>query len=93
MRGYCYYTLATLFGDAYVPGGANDGKQLPLRTTFSREVEQATTPKIATTQELWAQILVDLKKPMIYFPNNILQGKCTFHIPQAGQINLQQQQC
>lgn len=86
MRGYCYYTLATLFGDAYVPGGANDGKQLPLRTTFSREVEQATTPKIATTQELWDQILADLKKSYDLLPEQYIAGK--MHVSySAGRAN------
>lgn len=75
MRGYCYYTLATIFGDAYVPGGANNGKQLPLITTFSNTVDKALNPKIATTEELWTQILSDLKKAYDLLPEQYIAGK------------------
>jgi hypothetical protein len=75
MRGYCYYTLATLFGDAYVPGGPNGGLQLPLVTTFSRTVSSALKPKMATTEELWAQILNDIKKAYDLLPEQYIAGK------------------
>ncbi|MBW8334583.1 MAG: RagB/SusD family nutrient uptake outer membrane protein [Prolixibacteraceae bacterium] len=86
MRGYCYYTLATLFGDAYVPDGDNKGKQLPLRTTFSRGADEALSPKIATTEELWDQILSDLKMAYDMLPERYLQGK--MHVSySAGRAN------
>ena len=34
LRGYAYYMNATLFVNAYVPGGPNDAKQIPI-TDFS----------------------------------------------------------
>jgi len=86
MRGYCYYTLATIFGDAYVPGGANDGKQLPLITSFSRTVDKAVKPEMGTTEQIWNQIITDLKQAYDLLPEQYIEGK--MHISySAGRAN------
>ncbi len=70
IRGFCYYLLATTFGNAYVPGGPNNGKDIPLRVSFARSAKDATAPKIGTTQELWDLILDDFKKARQMLPTD-----------------------
>jgi hypothetical protein len=68
MRGYSYYLLETTFGHAYVPGGPNDTKDIPLRTTYPIGTSDAKNPKIGTTEEVYAQIIEDLKKAKALLP-------------------------
>jgi hypothetical protein len=75
MRAYSYYLLSTLFGEAYVPGGANDDKRLPLRTTFSTTADEAISPEMGTTEQIWSLILDDFLKAYELLPEKYIAGK------------------
>jgi hypothetical protein len=68
MRGYSYYLLETTFGHAYVLGGPNNTKDIPLRTTYPIGTSDAKNPKIGTTEEVYAQIIEDLKNAKSLLP-------------------------
>ena len=86
LRGYAYYMDATLFVNAYVPGGPNDAKQIPLRTTPSSSYEVAVKSKIGTVKETWDQILADFKKAHDLLPERFIAGKM-HPAYQAGRAN------
>lgn len=86
LRGYAYYMNATSFCDAYVPGGANDAKQLPLRTLRASSFEEASSSKIGTTEEIWNQILSDFQKAYELLPERYISGKMHPSY-QAGRAN------
>ncbi len=74
LRGFAYYMNATLLVNAYVPGGANDAKQIPLRTTKASSYEDASAPKIGTVQEIWDQILADFTIAYEQLPERYIAG-------------------
>ncbi len=86
LRGYSYFMNATIFVNAYVPGGANDAQQIPLRTTKSDSYEAASNSKIGTTQEIWEQILSDFQKAYDLLPERYIAGKMHTSY-QAGRAN------
>lgn len=86
LRGYAYYMDATTFMNAYVPGGANDAKQLPLRTTASNTYDLAANSKIGTVKEIWDQILSDFQKAHDLLPERYIAGKMHPSY-QAGRAN------
>lgn len=59
VRGYAYFLLQTTFGHAYVPGGSNSTPDIPLITRFASSAEEAFSPKIGTTEEIFNQVLSD----------------------------------
>lgn len=86
LRGYAYYMNATIFVDAYVPGGANDAKQIPLRTTASTSYDVAVKSKIGSVQEVWDQILSDFQKAHDLLPERYVADKM-HPAYQAGRAN------
>ena len=86
LRGYLYYMDATIFCNAYVPGGANDAKQIPLRTIKASAYADASAPKIGTVQEIWDQIIADLEKAYDLLPARYIAGKMHPSY-QAGRAN------
>jgi starch-binding outer membrane protein, SusD/RagB family len=86
LRGFAYYMIATLFCDAYVPGGPNDAKQIPLRMTKASSYGDATSPKIGTVQEVWDQIIADFEKAYELLPERFMAGKMHPSY-QAGRAN------
>jgi starch-binding outer membrane protein, SusD/RagB family len=86
MRGFAYYMLATQNVNAYVPGGANDTKQIPLRIVKASSYQDASTPKIGTVQEIWDQILADFQKSYDMLPERYIAGKMHTSY-QAGRAN------
>lgn len=86
LRGYGYYIAATTYMNAYVPGGANDAKQLPLRTTKASSYEDASAPKIGTVQEIWDQIIADFSTAFDKLPQRYIAGKMNPGY-QAGRAN------
>ena len=82
-RGFAYYMNATIFCDAYVPGSANSGQQIPLRTVRASSYEEAANSKIGTTEEIWNQMLSDFQKAYDLLPERYIAGK--MHVSyQAG---------
>ena len=75
LRAFAYYMNATTFCDAYVPGGPNNTKQIPLRITKASSYEDASNPKIGTVQEIWDQVLADLQKSLELLPERYIAGK------------------
>ena len=55
-RGFAYTWAALYFCPPYVPGGANNDRVIPLKTT---NLDANNTP-IGTTQEIWDLIISDL---------------------------------
>jgi len=86
LRGTAYYMVATLFCNAYVPGGANDVRQIPLRITKASSYEDATSSKIGTVQEVWDQIISDFTKAQELLPERYIAGKMYVSY-QAGRAN------
>ncbi|WP_372933688.1 RagB/SusD family nutrient uptake outer membrane protein, partial [Mariniphaga sediminis] len=86
MRGFAYYMNATVFCDAYVPDGANDGQQIPYRLTSATSYEEAANSKIGTTQEIWDLILADFQKAYEMLPERYIEGKMHPSY-QAGRAN------
>ena len=64
-RGYAYTWLALYFCPPYVPGGANSDQVIPLKTT---NLNANNTP-VGTTQEIWDQVISDLKEAKSLMPN------------------------
>jgi hypothetical protein len=75
LRGFAYYMTATVFVDAFVPGGANSKKQIPLRTTPSSTYDSAVKSQIGTVQEIWGQVLSDFEKAHSLLPERYIAGK------------------
>lgn len=86
IRGFAYYMLATTFCTAYVPGGPNDTKQIPLRVKKATDYQDASNPKMGTVQEIWDQILSDFGKAQQLLPERFLAGKMHASY-QAGRAN------
>lgn len=86
LRAYAYYMNATLFVDAYVPGAANNAKQIPLRTSPSNAYDVAVKSPIGSVEEIWNQILTDLKKAYDLLPERYIDGKMHPSY-QAGRAN------
>jgi tetratricopeptide (TPR) repeat protein len=68
IRGYSYYLLQTTFGHAYVPGGNNSTPDIPLFVHYPTNVNEAKSPKIGTTEEIYQQIVADLEKAKELLP-------------------------
>jgi len=85
LRGFSYYMLATTFCDAYVPGGANDNRQIPLRTIRSSSYQEAANSAIGTTEEIWNLILSDFQKAYEMLPERYISGMHPSY--QAGRAN------
>ncbi|NCA80124.1 MAG: hypothetical protein EOM76_08075 [Sphingobacteriia bacterium] len=75
LRGFAYYINATVFCNAYVPGGANDAKQIPLIIKTAVNYTDAVNPKIGTVGEVWAQIQSDFEKAFEFLPERYIAGK------------------
>jgi tetratricopeptide (TPR) repeat protein len=86
LRGFAYYMNATVFCDAYVPGGANDTKQIPLLTKRASDYQGAINTKIGTVKEVWAQIQSDFEKAYQLLPERYIAGKMSLSY-QAGRAN------
>lgn len=86
LRGFAYYMDATEFCNAYVPGGANDAKQIPLRTIKASSYEDASASKIGTVQEIWDQIIADFAQAYELLPERYIAGKMHSSY-QAGRAN------
>lgn len=75
LRGFAYYMNATVFCDAFVPGGPNNTPQIPLRTMPASSYSNASSPQIGTVQEIWGQILADFQKAYDLLPERYIAGK------------------
>jgi hypothetical protein len=73
-RGYAYYMLMTTFGHAYVPGGDNTTRDIPLRTEFITSAQEARNPVIGTTQEVYDFIRDDFEKAKEMLPPAYVPG-------------------
>jgi len=86
LRGFAYYMNATTFCNAFVPGGANDAKQIPLILKTASGYTDAINPKIGTVKEIWSQIQSDLEKAYELLPERYIAGKMNMSY-QAGRAN------
>lgn len=86
LRGYMYYMNATIYCDAYVPGGPNDSKQIPLLTQRAHNYSEAVNTKIGTVKEVWEQVLADFQKAYELLPERYIAGKMHPSF-QAGRAN------
>jgi hypothetical protein len=74
MRGFSYYLLMTIYGQAYVPGTDNSTVDIPLITSFATSLEQARTPKRGTTKELFDFMVEEFKKAKELLPERYSAG-------------------
>lgn len=68
IRAYSYYLLQTTFGHAFVPGGDNSTRDIPMPTTYAKTIEEAKNPKIGTTKEVFDLIVADFQKAKELLP-------------------------
>lgn len=61
LRAYYYSLLVSTFAPWYDPSGANSDAVLPLRLHFANTYDEAVTPTMGTTQQIWDQMVADLK--------------------------------
>jgi hypothetical protein len=73
-RGYAYYLLETTFGHAYVPGGPNDSKDIPMPVHYATSATEAKNPVIGSTQQVWNLILSDFKIAKQLLPEKFISG-------------------
>ncbi|GHT43550.1 hypothetical protein AGMMS49965_17560 [Bacteroidia bacterium] len=86
VRGFLYYYMATLYCTAYVPGGTNDERQIPLVTKRPLGYTDATNVPLGSVQEVWDLILSDFKAAYDLLPERYIEGK--MHIAySAGRAN------
>jgi tetratricopeptide (TPR) repeat protein len=86
LRGFAYFMNATTYMNAYVPNGANDAKQVPLRVEPSSSYAVASNSKIGTVKEIWDLILADFTKAHDLLPERYIAGKM-YPAYQAGRAN------
>ena len=67
-RAWVYMNLALTYGPMYNPGGSNDTKVVPLRTSGDPTVEEKD---LATTQQLMDQVKEDLDYAVEYAPQTV----------------------
>lgn len=75
MRGMAYYYLQTFYGNMYNASGPNNTPDLPLRTEFAKNVDEANNPKTGTTQEICDLILADFNKAYKLLPDRFKSNK------------------
>jgi len=75
VRAYSYYLLQTTFGHAYVPGSDNSTRDIPMPTTYAKNIEEAKNPKIGTTKEVFDLIVADFQKAKALLPERYVLGK------------------
>ncbi|GJM64468.1 RagB/SusD family nutrient uptake outer membrane protein [Persicobacter diffluens] len=73
MRGMAYYFLQTFYGPTYKPSG-NGEESIPLRLNYPKNLEEARTPTIGTTQEIFDLILSDFERAHDLLPDQFVQG-------------------
>ncbi|NJK86938.1 MAG: RagB/SusD family nutrient uptake outer membrane protein [Bacteroidales bacterium] len=74
MRGMAYFYLQTFFGHTYIPGGNNSTADLPLRTKYPKSLEEAKSPVIGSTQEIFELIENDFKTAYDLLPEKFQKG-------------------
>lgn len=69
LRGYFYFVLANLYGDAYSPSNKDVKLNVPLKLTpyVEHDKEKETQFVRATTKEVYDQILTDLNESVANF--------------------------
>lgn len=75
MRGMAYYYLQTFYGKAYNPNGDNGDAVLPYRVTFATNVDEATSPDIGTTQQIFDLIISDFQQAFTLLPESFDSAK------------------
>jgi hypothetical protein len=86
LRGFIYYMEATVFCTPYAPGGANDERQIPLRTTRPSTDDNAVNPQQGSVHEKWTQIQSDFLQAYALLPERFVDGKMHASY-QAGRAN------
>jgi len=76
LRGYFFFTLANLYGDAYSPATASEKLCVPLKLTpyIEHDKNKDTQFKRATVKEIYDQVVSDLTKAEEYLtrsPQNV----------------------
>ncbi len=73
-RAYAYYLLETTYGHAFVPGGANDSKDIPMPVHFANTTTEAKNPVIGTTKQVWDLIQSDFAIARQLLPEKYING-------------------
>lgn len=74
LRAFCFYSLQTVYGHPYVPGGSNSDADIPIPTSFAGSAEEAINQEIGTTQEVWDLIRDDLVIARELLPEKYING-------------------
>lgn len=70
VRAYAYYILQTTFGHTIIPGGDNTTLDLPMPTAYAKSAQEARNPVIGSTQQIYDQIVRDLRKAKDLLPES-----------------------
>ena len=70
VRAYAYYWLTRV----YMPAYPNDEKRIPFRTTQAKNFDEAITSELASTNDLYALIVEDLRMAKDLLPERYEEG-------------------
>lgn len=73
-RAFAYWSLAKSYCPPYDPNGANNDQILPKRLRLPSDIKEANNSELFTTEELYSQIVDDLKKAKEYLPLEFVLG-------------------
>ncbi|WP_020532642.1 RagB/SusD family nutrient uptake outer membrane protein [Flexithrix dorotheae] len=74
MRAFAYFQNVKRHAPPYNPNGGNDDRLLPLRITFPNNVDEATKPEFASTEEIYQLILEDIEIAKKLLPESFENG-------------------
>ncbi len=72
MRGYAYWSLATVFMPIY--GVDNNKPYLPLRTTFEEKINEIKSPETGTVSQIYELIVSDFEQAKLLLPERFEDG-------------------
>ena len=70
-RAWAYWILIKTFADPYIQGGDNSTETIPLKTTAAYSQEDVLKEKLGTREEVYQQIISDLKYAKQNLPDKI----------------------
>lgn len=89
IRGNAYYLLAKWFAPPYNGNSSNTKGWIPLKTNAANSMEDVQTEKLGTLEEIYSQIISDLKKAKEILPEKFTLTDWTTKSPgyECGRAN------
>lgn len=89
VRGYAYYLLAKWFAPPYNGNSNNTTGWIPLKTKAANSMDDVQSEKLGTLEEIYSQIISDLKKAKEILPEKFTLTDWTTKSPgyECGRAN------